>query len=138
MNKKSIRVLLTKVGLDGHETGIRVVAMALRSAGMEVIYTGLYQTPQAVVNTAIQEDVDVIGISSLSGGHMTYVPKIIQLIKSEGRENDFLLLLGGVTPRDEAEELKQMGVSEVFRAGTHFDTIIKHIQENVPKIRSHY
>ena len=133
MSKRPIRVLIAKVGLDGHERGAWIVARALMRAGMEVIYTGLYQTTETIVKTAIQEDVDVIGISSLAAGHMAYFPEILELLKKEGREKDILLIGGGVIPVAEAEELKRMGISEIFRPGARTDTIVKYIEDKVKK-----
>src|SRR6187455_1512416 len=109
MNNRPIRVLVAKVGLDGHDRGARVIATALRDAGMEVIYTGLRQTPEMVVNAALQEDVDAIGISILSGAHMTVFPKIIGLLK-EKKMNDVLITGGGIIPDEDAEKLQAMGV----------------------------
>src|SRR5882672_11895012 len=111
--KRPIRVLVAKVGLDGHDRGAKVIASFLRDAGMEVIYTGLRQTPDMVVNAALQEDVDVIGISILSGAHMTVFPKIIKLIK-EKNMNDVLLTGGGIIPNEDMLALKQLGVGELF------------------------
>ena len=125
---RRIKVLLAKVGLDGHERGIKVIAMGLADAGMEVIYTGMYQTPEKVIATAIQEDVDVLGISSLSGGHMGTFSEVLNLLKKEGREKDILLIGGGIVPPDEVEKLKKMGVSEFFRAGTKIDDAVNFIE----------
>ena len=131
MGKRSIRVLIAKVGLDGHERGAWIIARALMRAGMEVIYTGLYQTTGNIVKTAIQEDVDVIGVSSLAGGHMAYFTDILEQLNKEGRQEDILLIGGGVIPLAEAEELKRIGVSEIFRAGARTDTIVKYIEGHV-------
>jgi methylmalonyl-CoA mutase, C-terminal domain len=125
---RPIRVLVAKVGLDGHDRGARIIATTLRDAGMEVIYTGLRQTPEMVVNTALQEDVDVIGISILSGAHMTVFPKIISLIKEKGMD-DVLLTGGGIIPQNDAEQLKSMGVGELFPPGTSTQDIVKYITE---------
>src|ERR1051325_7067773 len=114
---RPIRVLIAKVGLDGHDRGAKVSASFLRDAGMEVIYTGLRQTPEMVVNTALQEDVDVIGISILSGAHMTVFPKILQLMKEKGMD-DVLLTGGGIIPEEDISTLKEMGVGELFPPGT--------------------
>jgi methylmalonyl-CoA mutase C-terminal domain/subunit len=127
---KRIRVLIAKLGLDGHTTGAIVVTRALRDAGMEVIYTGLKQTPEMVVQTAIQEDVDVIGISSLSGAHMKHFPKIIQLLKKEGAE-DKLVIGGGVIPRENLKELEMLGVSGLFTMGTPTSEIVEFIRNKV-------
>jgi methylmalonyl-CoA mutase C-terminal domain/subunit len=108
-----IRVLVAKVGLDGHDRGAKIVARALRDAGMEVVYTGLHRRPQEVVDAAVQEDVDVIGVSILSGAHMTVFPRIIEAMKERGIWGDILLMGGGVMPDEDVEELKRMGVSEL-------------------------
>jgi len=121
-----IRVLVAKPGLDGHDRGAKIVATALRDSGMEVIYTGLHQTPEMIVNTAVQEDVDVVGLSILSGAHMTLVPRIWDLLADEGRE-DVLLVVGGIVPQDDAERLEQNGVSRLFGPGTRTGDIIEYI-----------
>lgn len=123
---RPIRVLVAKVGLDGHDRGARIIATTLRDAGMEVIYTGLRQTPEMVVNTALQEDVDVIGISILSGAHMTVFPKIINLVKAKGMD-DVLLTGGGIIPQADAQELKNMGIGELFPPGTSTSEIVNYI-----------
>ena len=128
---RKIRVLLAKGGLNGHERGVKVVGMGLRDAGMEVIYTGLYTTPEAIVSTAIQEDVDILGLSTLAGGHMELCSKILELLKENGKENDILFIVGGIIPQDEIETLKEMGVSEVFRLETKIKEIVKFIMDNV-------
>jgi methylmalonyl-CoA mutase C-terminal domain/subunit len=125
--KRPIRVLVAKVGLDGHDRGAKVIATALRDGGMEVIYTGLRQTPEMVVNAALQEDVDAIGVSILSGAHMTVFPKIIQLMK-EREMNDVLLTGGGIIPDDDMQELNSMGVGKLFAPGTETTEIINYIQ----------
>ncbi|NWF50715.1 MAG: cobalamin B12-binding domain-containing protein [Ignavibacteriaceae bacterium] len=125
---KRIRVLVAKAGLDGHDRGAKVIAAALRDAGMEVIYTGLRQTPEMIVEAAIQEDVDVIGISILSGAHMTILPKILELMKKRG-VTDILLTGGGIIPEDDLKTLKQMGVGELFTPGTPTTKIIEYITE---------
>jgi methylmalonyl-CoA mutase C-terminal domain/subunit len=117
MNRLPIRVLVAKVGLDGHDRGVKVVARTLRDAGMEVIYTGLHRTPEEVVAAAVQEDVDVIGISSLSGAHMTLIPRVIELMKS-AEAQDILLVAGGVFPDEDIQEMKKMGVAEVVSQDT--------------------
>ena len=127
---KKIRVLMAKPGLDGHDRGIKVVARALRDAGMEVVYTGLHQTPEQIVEAAIQEDVDAMGLSILSGAHMALFPKIIDLLKSNNAE-DILVTGGGIIPKEDIEELKKMGVSAIFGPGTPTTEIIKYIEENV-------
>lgn len=123
---RPIRVLVAKVGLDGHDRGARIIATTLRDAGMEVIYTGLRQTPEMVVNTALQEDVDAIGISILSGAHMTVFPKIVKLIK-EKEMDDVLLTGGGIIPESDAVELKKLGVGELFPPGTPTAQIVEYI-----------
>lgn len=125
-----IRVLLSKVGLDGHDRGVKVVARALRDAGMDVIYTGLHRTPDEVVDAAVQEDVDILGISLLSGVQLTVFPKVISRLKEKGAE-DIILVAGGVMPDEDAEELRQMGVAEVLLQDTPPDTIIKRLRELV-------
>jgi methylmalonyl-CoA mutase, C-terminal domain len=126
MNKK-IRVLVAKAGLDGHDRGAKVIAAALRDAGMEVIYTGLRQTPEMIVDAAIQEDVDVIGISILSGAHMTIFPRILDLIKQKGAD-DILLTGGGIIPEEDIKELKKLGVGEVFTPGAPTTAIAEYIK----------
>lgn len=123
---RPIRVLVAKVGLDGHDRGARIIATSLRDAGMEVIYTGLRQTPEMVVNTALQEDVDAIGVSILSGAHMTVFPKILRLIR-EKQMDDVLITGGGIIPDGDMQELKKMGVGELFPPGTHTGDIVKYI-----------
>ena len=127
-NGRPIRVLVGKVGLDGHDRGARIIATALRDAGMEVIYTGLRQTPEMVVNAALQEDVDAIGISILSGAHMTVFPKIITLMK-EKQMDDVLLTGGGIIPEEDRKELQAMGVGELFPPGTPTNEIADYIRE---------
>ncbi|MDR3716360.1 MAG: cobalamin B12-binding domain-containing protein [Puia sp.] len=126
--KRPIRVLVAKVGLDGHDRGAKIIASALRDAGMEVIYTGLRQTPEMVVNTALQEDVDAIGISILSGAHLTVFPKIIRLMKEKGMD-DVLLTGGGIIPEDDMEELSRMGSGRLFPPGTPTASIKEYITE---------
>lgn len=138
MNHKTnrpIRVLVAKVGLDGHDRGAKVIASMLRDAGMEVIYTGLRQTPQMVVNAALQEDVDVIGISILSGAHMTVFPKLKQLMTESGMD-DVLLTGGGIIPNDDRLKLNEIGIGELFPPGTDTSTIVNYISEWVAKNRS--
>ncbi|MEO0066533.1 MAG: hypothetical protein RI983_1859 [Bacteroidota bacterium] len=125
---RPIRVLVAKVGLDGHDRGAKIIATALRNEGMEVIYTGLRQTPEMVVNAALQEDVDAIGISILSGAHMTVFPKVIGLMKEKGL-NDVLLTGGGIIPDDDMKALKDMGVGELFAPGTSTTDIANYIKE---------
>ena len=123
-----IRVLVAKPGLDGHDRGAKIVARGLRDAGFEVIYTGLHQTPERIVEAAIQEDVDVIGISILSGAHMTIFPAILKLL-GENDASDIMLVGGGIIPEEDVEKLKKMGVEELFGPGTPIATIVKYISE---------
>ena len=125
---RPIRVLVAKVGLDGHDRGAKVIATALRDAGMEVIYTGLRQTPEMVVNAALQEDVDAIGISILSGAHMTVFPKVITLMKEKGLD-DVLLTGGGIIPDGDMDQLHALGVGKLFHPGTNTGDIAAYIQE---------
>src|SRR5216117_2421806 len=125
---RPIRVLVAKVGLDGHDRGAKVIATALRDAGMEVIYTGLRQTPEMVVNAALQEDVDAIGISSLSGAHMTVFPKVLQLMKEKGM-NDVLLTGGGIIPGEDMKKLNELGVGKLFAPGIPTSEISGYIQQ---------
>lgn len=124
-----IRVLVAKPGLDGHDRGAKVIARALRDAGMEVIYTGLRQTPEMIVNAAIQEDVQCIGLSILSGAHNAIVPRILALLKERGAE-DILVILGGTIPEQDAAALKQQGVAAVFGPGTPLETTVNFIREH--------
>lgn len=132
---RPIRVLVAKVGLDGHDRGARIIATSLRDAGMEVIYTGLRQTPEMVVNTALQEDVDAIGISILSGAHMTVFPRIIKLLK-EKKMDDVLLTGGGIIPHDDMQELQKLGVGELFPPGTSTGDIVTYITRWVHEHRN--
>ncbi|MFQ6090427.1 MAG: cobalamin B12-binding domain-containing protein [Candidatus Bipolaricaulia bacterium] len=127
---KKIRVLMAKVGLDGHDRGVKVICNALRDAGMEVIYTGLHNTPEQVVRAALQEDVDVIGVSLLSGAHMAIFPKIRRLMDEQGL-GDVILLGGGIIPDEDKEELKKIGVEGLFGPGTPTQEIVKYIEEAV-------
>ena len=135
INKRPLRVLVAKVGLDGHDRGAKVIATALRDAGMEVIYTGLRQTPDMVVNAALQEDVDAIGISILSGAHMTVFPKVIQLMKDKGM-NDVLLTGGGIIPEDDMKTLNELGVGKLFPPGTPTNEIYLYISDWVSDNRN--
>ena len=132
---RPIRILVAKVGLDGHDRGAKVIATALRDAGMEVIYTGLRQTPEMVVNAALQEDVDAIGVSILSGAHLTVFPKIIALMKAK-EMNDVLLTGGGIIPEDDMKTLNDMGVGKLFAPGTSTVDIANHIKDWVKENRS--
>lgn len=125
--QRKIRVLVGKVGLDGHDRGAKVIASALRDAGFEVIYSGLHQTPEMLAEAALQEDVDVLGISLLSGAHMTLVPRVLDLLKKNEMQ-DVLVLAGGTIPPDDAKELEHTGVSRVFGPGTDTRDIIEHIR----------
>jgi methylmalonyl-CoA mutase, C-terminal domain len=125
---RPIRVLVAKVGLDGHDRGAKIIATSLRDAGMEVIYTGLRQTPEMVVNTALQEDVDAIGISILSGAHMTVFPKVINLMKEKGLD-DVLLTGGGIIPDADMNALNEMGVGKLFAPGAHTQEIVSYITD---------
>lgn len=131
---RPVRVLIAKVGLDGHDRGAKVIANALRDAGMEVIYTGLRQTPEMVVNAALQEDVDAIGVSILSGAHNTVFPSILKLMK-ENNMNDVLLTGGGIIPDNDAEELNKLGVARLFPPGTAMTEISDYISDWVSKNR---
>lgn len=125
---KKIRVLLAKPGLDGHDRGVKVIARALSDAGMEVVYTGLHQTPQQIVYAALQEDVDVIAISILSGAHMTIVPEVLRLLRENGAD-DIPVLVGGIIPDEDAEELKKMGVFEVRGPGTPLAELVELVKK---------
>lgn len=127
---KKIRVLLAKPGLDGHDRGIKVIAAALRDAGMEVIYTGLRQTPEMIVDSAVQEDVDVIGVSILSGAHMTLFPAILDEMKKKGAE-DIILFGGGIVPDDDKRELEKLGVAKIFTPGAPMEEAIKFVRSAV-------
>jgi len=130
MPEKKIRVLIAKPGLDGHDRGAKVVARALRDAGMEVIYTGLRQTPEMIVEAALQEDVDVVGISILSGAHMTLLPRITNLLEENGLD-DVLVLTGGIIPDEDVPALNEMGVRGVFGPGTSTEDIVQFIRREV-------
>jgi methylmalonyl-CoA mutase, C-terminal domain len=127
MTERPIRVLLAKLGLDTHTIGITVIAHALRDAGMEVIFTGLKQSPEMVAATAIQEDVDVVGISSLSAAHMRHVPRVVELLREQGA-GDKLVVAGGVIPQEDAARLKSLGVHETFTMGAHTDEVVEFIR----------
>jgi methylmalonyl-CoA mutase, C-terminal domain len=129
MTEERIRVLLAKPGLDGHDRGVKVIARALRDAGMEVIYTGLRQTPEMVVSAAVQEDVDAIGLSILSGAHMTLFPRVVELAREAGID-DVIIFGGGIIPDEDIPRLKELGVTEVFTPGTRMDEIIEFIRKN--------
>jgi methylmalonyl-CoA mutase, C-terminal domain len=125
-------VLVAKPGLDGHDRGAKVIARALRDAGMEVIYTGLRQTPDMIVNAALQEDVQVIGLSILSGAHNAIVPRVLELLRERGMD-DVLVLVGGIIPDEDAAELKRLGVAGIFQPGASLDSIVHFIRERAPQ-----
>lgn len=128
--QRPVRILIAKAGLDGHDRGAKVIARALRDAGMEVIYTGLHQTTEAIVRAAIQEDVDCIGLSILSGAHMTLFPDLLEKLKKEGAE-DIAVFGGGIIPKEDIVALKQLGVKEIFIPGTHTQDVISWIKSNI-------
>jgi methylmalonyl-CoA mutase, C-terminal domain len=128
--EKKIRVVVAKPGLDGHDRGAKIIARALRDAGMEVIYTGLHQTPEQIVETVIQEDADAVGLSILSGAHMTLVPRIVELLRQEGAD-DVIVTVGGTIPDDDVSELKQLGVAEVFTPGAPTQQAVDFIRAAV-------
>jgi methylmalonyl-CoA mutase C-terminal domain/subunit len=130
MTEQKIRVLVAKPGLDGHDRGAKVIARALRDAGMEVIYTGLRQTPEMIVNAALQEDVNVIGLSILSGAHNAIIPRVMDLLKQNKME-DVLVVLGGIIPDQDIESMKTLGVAAIFQPGTAMDSIIQFIRAHV-------
>jgi methylmalonyl-CoA mutase C-terminal domain/subunit len=132
MGERKIRVLIAKPGLDGHDRGAKVVARALRDAGMEVIYTGLRQTPEQIVTAALQEDVDVIGLSILSGAHMTLVPRVMQLLREKGL-HDVVVFVGGIIPQEDIPKLKALGVAEVFLPGTLLEQIVSMVRQSVKR-----
>jgi methylmalonyl-CoA mutase cobalamin-binding domain/chain len=126
-SEKKIRVVVAKPGLDGHDRGAKIIARALRDAGMEVIYTGLHQTPEQIVETVIQEDADAVGLSILSGAHMTLVPRVMELLKEQGAD-DVIVTLGGTIPSDDVRELKNLGVAEVFTPGASTQEAVEFIR----------
>ena len=130
MSERKIRVVVAKPGLDGHDRGAKIIARALRDAGMEVIYTGLHQTPEQIAATVIQEDADAVGLSILSGAHMTLVPKIVSMLREQGAE-DVLVTVGGTIPADDIPELKRLGVAEVFTPGAPTDDIVEFLRNGV-------
>lgn len=131
--ERKLRVLVAKLGLDAHDRGAKVVARAYRDAGFEVIYTGIYQRPEQVAEAAIQEDVDVVAISSLAGAHLTLIPQLIQLLRAQGVD-DVLVLAGGVIPEDDVSDLKAAGVAKVFGPGADLDEIIRFTQEQIRRV----
>ena len=136
MEQKKIRVLVAKPGLDGHDRGAKVICRALRDAGMEVVYSGIEQTPQQIVNAAIQEDADVIGLSILSGAHRVILPTVTKLLSEKGI-TDALVVVGGIIPTDDHLFLKQHGISAIFGPGTPLKKVVEYIRENVSKARIH-
>jgi methylmalonyl-CoA mutase C-terminal domain/subunit len=130
MPEKRIRVLIAKPGLDGHDRGAKIIARALRDAGMEVIYSGLRQTPEQIVNTALQEDVDCIGLSILSGAHNVIFPRIMELLKQKGMD-DVLVLAGGIIPNQDISLLKEIGIAEIFLPGTSTQEIVDYIKHHI-------
>ena len=129
---RKIRVLIAKPGLDSHDRGAKVVARALRDAGMEVIYTGLRQTPEQIAETALQEDVDVIGLSILSGAHKTLFPRIMERLKKQGL-TDVMVFAGGIIPEEDVHKMKKLGIKKIFGPGTPTEEIIQYVMENLPK-----
>ena len=130
MSERKIRVVVAKPGLDGHDRGAKIIARALRDAGMEVIYTGLHQTPEQIAETVIQEDADAVGLSILSGAHMTLVPRVVQLLE-EKQAGDVVVIVGGTIPADDITELKELGVAEVFTPGASTQDIIEFVKNAV-------
>ncbi len=130
MSEKRIRVLVAKPGLDGHDRGAKVIAQALRDGGMEVVYTGLRQTPEQIVSAALQEDVDVVGMSILSGAHATLFPEVVNLLREKGA-GDILVVGGGIIPDEDVPALKEAGVAEIFGPGTPLANVVNYIKENV-------
>jgi methylmalonyl-CoA mutase, C-terminal domain len=129
MNQNKIKVIVSKVGLDGHDRGVKVVATLLKEAGMEVVYLGMYQTPEGVIKAAVDEDADVIGLSYLSGEHLVYTPKIVDEMRKSGLD-DVLLVVGGSFPPEDVPVMKEMGVDEVFRGGSLTESIVDYIKKN--------
>jgi methylmalonyl-CoA mutase C-terminal domain/subunit len=134
-DERTIRCLIAKVGLDGHDRGAHVIARAFRNAGFEVIYSGLHRAPDEIVQAAVQEDVDVVGISLLSGAHNTLVPRVIEGLQEYGAYDDTLVVVGGIIPDDDEEKLKELGVAEVFGPGAPMQEMIDFVRENVPDRR---
>jgi len=131
LSERRIRILIAKPGLDGHDRGAKIIARALRDAGFEVIYTGLHQTPEMIAETAIQEDVDAIGLSVLSGAHMTLFPAVLKLLEQKGAK-DILLFGGGIIPDEDIAELKRLGTHEIFTPGASTEDIVRWVREHVP------
>jgi methylmalonyl-CoA mutase, C-terminal domain len=128
--QRKIRVVVAKPGLDGHDRGAKIIARALRDAGMEVIYTGLHQTPEQIAETVLQEDAHAVGLSILSGAHMTLVPRVMELLKAQGAD-DVVVVVGGTIPNDDVPELKKLGVAEIFTPGSSVQSIVDYIREAV-------
>lgn len=128
--ERKIRILVAKPGLDGHDRGVKIVARAYRDAGFEVIYTGLHQTPEQIVNAALQEDVDLIGLSCLSGAHMYLLPRVVELLK-ENKAEDIIVIVGGIIPKEDIPKLKKMGIKEIFLPGSSLSEIINWTRANV-------
>ena len=131
MAEKRLRILVAKPGLDGHDRGAKIIARALRDGGFEVIYTGLHQTPEMIAEAAVQEDADAVGLSMLSGAHMTLFPEVMRLLKERGA-GEVCVFGGGIIPDDDAAKLKQMGVRQIFTPGASTEEIVKWVRENVP------
>jgi methylmalonyl-CoA mutase C-terminal domain/subunit len=134
-SSRKIRVVVAKPGLDGHDRGAKIIARALRDAGMEVIYTGLHQTPEQIAETVIQEDADAVGLSILSGAHMTLVPRVVEVLREQGIE-DVLITVGGTIPADDIPELKKLGIAEVFTPGAATDEIVEFIRSGATERKS--
>jgi methylmalonyl-CoA mutase cobalamin-binding domain/chain len=132
---RKVRVVVAKPGLDGHDRGAKIIARALRDAGMEVIYTGLHQTPEQIAATVVQEDADAVGLSILSGAHMTLVPKVVELLREQGAD-DVVVTVGGTIPADDAPELKKLGIAEVFTPGASTDEIVDFIRGAIEERRT--
>ncbi len=132
-DERTIRCLIAKVGLDGHDRGAHVIARAFRNAGFEVIYSGLHRAPEEIVQAAVQEDVDVLGISLLSGAHNTLIPRIMEGLEEYGAKEDTLVVVGGIIPDDDEEKLRELGVADVFGPGAGLENIIEFIEENAPE-----
>ncbi|HET6689850.1 MAG TPA: cobalamin B12-binding domain-containing protein [Miltoncostaeaceae bacterium] len=132
---RPIRIVIAKPGLDGHDRGAKIIARSLRDAGMEIIYTGLHQTPEQIAATVVQEDADAVGLSILSGAHMTLVPRVLRLLREEGAD-DVVVMVGGTIPRDDIQGLKELGVAEVFTPGAPIEGMIDFINQAVPAARA--
>jgi methylmalonyl-CoA mutase cobalamin-binding domain/chain len=128
---RPIRIVIAKPGLDGHDRGAKIIARSLRDAGMEIIYTGLHQTPEQIAATVVQEDADAVGLSILSGAHMTLVPRVVKLLRDEGAD-DVVVMVGGTIPRDDIPALKELGVAEVFTPGAPTSDIVEFLRDRVP------